>query len=109
MSVYPYWDQKAKLQTTDEGTLTACIDNINALCKKYGCDVMIVETGYDADRPEDGYLFTKNLIRAAKELTDGHCKGIFYWAPELEGPYKLGAFRNHRPTKIMDAFKEFDY
>lgn len=107
MSVYPYWDQKANLQTTDEGTLTACISNINALCDKYGCDVMIVETGYDADHPEEGYLFTKSLIQAATEQSNGHCKGIFYWAPELEGHYKLGAFRNHRPTKIMDAFTEF--
>ena len=107
MSVYPYWDQKAKLQTTDEGTLTACISNINALCEKYNCDVMIVETGYDADSAEEGYLFTKRLIQAAYEQTNGHCKGIFYWAPELEGHYKLGAFRNHRPTKIMDAFTEF--
>jgi len=107
MSCYPHWDKDNKLETSDEGTLTDCIANINALSEKYGCDVMIVETGYDADRPEDGYRFLKNLLQAASQQTGGHCKGVFYWAPELEGHYKLGAFRNHRPTKIMDAFTEF--
>ena len=107
MSCYPHWDVENHLETTDEGTLTDCIDNINALSEKYGCDVMIVETGYDADRAEDGYRFMKSLIAAASQQTNGHCKGIFYWATELEGPYKLGAFRNHRPTKIMDAFTEY--
>ena len=48
----------------------------------------------------------KRLIEAARTETNGHCEGVFYWAPEAEGHYKLGAFRNHRPTAIMDAFKE---
>ena len=48
----------------------------------------------------------KDIIMAARQQCDGHCHGVFYWAPELEGPYPLGAFQNHRPTVIMDAFKE---
>ena len=67
---------------------------------------MIVETGYDADHPEAGKKWLKRLISAARTQTDGHCKGVFYWAPEAEGQYRLGAFRNHRPTAIMDAFKD---
>jgi arabinogalactan endo-1,4-beta-galactosidase len=48
----------------------------------------------------------KRLIKAARNQTGGHCQGVFYWAPEAEGHYKLGAFRNHRPTAIMDAFNQ---
>jgi arabinogalactan endo-1,4-beta-galactosidase len=46
------------------------------------------------------------VISAAKNNCDGHCHGVFYWAPELEGQYPLGAFDNHHPTAIMDAFTE---
>lgn len=104
MSVYPYWDIEAKLETTEEGTLHDVIANIKALNRKYGCDVMIVETGYQVSRPEAGKAFMKSLINAATNQTDGHCHGVFYWAPELEGQYPLGAFKDHRPTAIMDAF-----
>lgn len=48
----------------------------------------------------------KEIINAARNNTDGHCHGVFYWAPESEGPYPLGAFDNHRPTAIMEAFTE---
>ena len=60
----------------------------------------------NADEPEKGKKFLSDLIEASVNQTEGHCKGVFYWAPELEGHYKLGAFRNHRPTVIMDAYKE---
>ena len=104
LSVYPYWDIEAKLTTSENETLERAIANINALYEKYQTPLMIVETGYDADRPEDGKQFMLRLIDAAENQTGGHCQGIFYWAPEAEGHYKLGAFRNHRPTAIMDAF-----
>ncbi len=106
LSVYPYWDIDAKLTKDEDETLTKAIANINALYKTYQTPLMIVETGYDADRPEAGKKWLKRLITAARTQTDGHCKGVFYWAPEAEGHYRLGAFRNHRPTAIMDAFKD---
>ena len=65
---------------------------------------MIVETGYEARRPEEGKAFMTRLIDAARNQTNGNCPGVFYWAPEAEGHYPLGAFQNHRPTAIMDAF-----
>ena len=106
LSVYPYWDIDAKLTKDEDETLTKAIANINALYKTYQTPLMIVETGYDADHPEAGKKWLKRLISAARTQTDGHCKGVFYWAPEAEGHYRLGAFRNHRPTAIMDAFKD---
>ena len=107
MSVYPYWDIDAKLTKDEDETLTKTIANINTLYKTYQTPLMIVETGYDADHPEAGKKWLKRLISAVRTQTGGHCKGIFYWAPEAEGQYRLGAFRNHRPTAIMDAFKDY--
>lgn len=106
LSVYPYWDIEAGLTKSDQETLDKAIANICQLYQEYGKELMIVETGYNADEPEKGKKFLSDLIEASVNQAEGHCKGVFYWAPELEGHYKLGAFRNHRPTVIMDAYKE---
>ena len=104
VSVYPYWDMDAGLTKSEDETLERVIDNINTLANEYKCPVMIVETGYEARRPEAGKAFMTRLIDAARTQTGGNCLGVFYWAPEAEGHYPLGAFQNHRPTVIMDAF-----
>lgn len=106
VSVYPYWDMQAGITQSEDETLTKVVENINALYDEYKTPLMITETGYDADRPQEGKLWMSRLITAAQTRMGGHCQGVFYWAPELEGEYKLGAFRNRRPTVIMDAFKE---
>jgi arabinogalactan endo-1,4-beta-galactosidase len=106
VSVYPYWDMDAGLTKSEDETLERVIANINTLSQEYNCPVMIVETGYEARRPDAGKAFMTRLIDAARNRTGGHCPGVFYWAPEAEGHYPLGAFHNHRPTAIMDAFTE---
>ena len=106
LSVYPYWDREAHLTQSDAETLQKVVANIKRLYQKYGTESMIVETGYEVKRPNEGKLFMQQLIRAASSDTDGHCHGVFYWAPELEGHYPLGAFANGRPTAIMEAFTE---
>lgn len=103
LSVYPYWDMEAKLTRSEDETLSKVMANIAHLHEKYGSETMIVETGVDVRKPEAGKHFLQRLIKAAK--AQPHCHGVFYWAPELEdGAYWLGAFSNHRPTVIMDAF-----
>ena len=106
ISVYPYWDKEAGLTATYQETISKVVDNIKALNRKYGCELMIVETGAEAKKPKEGKAIMKALIKAAKTQCEGHCKGVFYWAPELEGQYPLGAFQDNRPTEIMDAFTE---
>ncbi|WP_434503149.1 glycosyl hydrolase 53 family protein [Prevotella sp.] len=104
LSVYPYWDVMAKLESDWKGTVRDCTANIKHLYEKYGKETMIVETGAEAKQPKEGYVIMKALINAAKNDCGGHCHGVFYWAPELEGQYPLGAFNNHRPTEIMKVF-----
>jgi arabinogalactan endo-1,4-beta-galactosidase len=106
LSVYPYWDIDAKLTSSEDETLDKVVANIKHLNQKYGCKSMIVETGVEAKKPVQGKAFIEKLIAAAMHKTDGNCLGVFYWAPELEGDYPLGAFSNGRPTVIMDAFKD---
>ena len=106
LSVYPYWDIEAKLETDWQGTVRDFTENIKYLSKKYATECMVVETGVEAKKPKEGKTIMKAIINAARNNCDGHCHGVFYWAPELEGHYPLGAFSNHRPTEIMDAFGE---
>ena len=59
------------------------------------------------DQADEQKSLMTEIIDAAKNRTDGHCHGVFYWAPELEdADYKLGAFKDGRPTAIMEAFTE---
>ena len=75
---------------------------------------MIVETGFEVDEahPEvmdEGRRQLSRVILEAKTLTDGHCKGVFYWEPECRPSqhYKLGAFHEDgTPTVIMKAFTD---
>lgn len=106
LSVYPYWDVEAGLTKNWQETVDKFAANIRRLAKKYGTDAMVVETGVEAAKPKEGKKILSAIIDAAKNKTDGHCHGVFYWAPELEGAYPLGAFQNNRPTEIMDAFTE---
>lgn len=106
ISVYPYWDQEAKLETEWQGTIRDFTANVRSLYRKYHTPLMIVETGVEVRNPVEGKLVMAEIIRAAKEDCEGQCRGVFYWAPELEGHYPLGAFAGHRPTIIMEAFTE---
>jgi len=113
MSVYPYWAIKYNHEPDAASTLRDAIDNIRKLNARYGCDIMIVETGVDSSKPEEGLEFMNSLFDAVINDADGACTGVFYWAPEsfqtecpdgtLEG-YALGAFHNRRPTAIMDSY-----
>lgn len=108
MSIYPFWAIDGNKEESEIMTLIDAIANIRHLKEKYGSEIMVVETGVDAREPEKGKQFIDALIKATKELTDGACTGVFYWAPEIDADaqYHLGAFSQGRPTAIMKAFKE---
>ena len=106
ISVYPYWDIEAGHETSWVGTIRDFTANVRALYEKYQTPLMVVETGVEAKKPIEGKQIMAEIIRASREDCDGHCQGVFYWAPEAEGHYPLGAFEGHRPTAIMEAFTE---
>ncbi len=107
ISVYPYWDMDAHLTTSWQETVEKFTANINRLWQKYHKPLMVVETGVEAKKPVEDKEIMLAIIDASKNKTNGHCQGVFYWAPEAEGHYPLGAFQDHKPTAIMEAFTEF--
>ncbi len=106
MSMYPYWDIQEQGLNNENETLYRIQANIDTIYYDYGRETMITEFGYESWREEAGYNYLLKSIRILRDSTNNHCKGLFYWAPELETGYPLGAFRNHRPTRIMDAFRD---
>lgn len=113
MSLYPYWAMEGHPELNADDIITDCISNIRHVSEKYGCDVMIVETGYEVNEqnPEimkDGGRQLARVIREARNETLGHCRGVFYWEPQCHPHgYKLGAFdSNGKPTAIMEGFIE---
>jgi arabinogalactan endo-1,4-beta-galactosidase len=113
MSLYPYWARQDHPELNADSIITDCMRNIRHCSRKYGCDVMIVETGFEVDEqhPEvmdEGRRQLTRVVREARTETDGHCRGVFYWEPQcLPGGYKLGAFdHNAAPTAIMEGFVE---
>lgn len=118
MSLYPYWTRQAIPDATPDKVIDACIKNINQLSAKYACDVMLVEIGMECADDEgklaadsvlqEGKRQLSRVIRECRTLTNGRCKGVFYWEPECNpSKYRLGAFTEEgKPTVIMDAFSE---
>ena len=119
MSLYPYWSRESKPEyASADAVITDCINNIKAVSKKYGCDVMVVETGMECADDKgnlanssvlaQGKVLMTRILKESLEKTDGRCKGVFYWEPECKpSQYRLGAFtEDGRPTVIMEAFKD---
>lgn len=114
MSLYPYWAAKEGGRDDADGVIDDCIANIKHVYERFGKESMIVETGFEVSATdesinEESYRQFSRIIRASRDSTDGHCKGIFYWAPEARprGGYALGAFgADNRPSKIMKAYVE---
>ena len=86
----------------------SCVSNITALAERYGCPVMICETGMPYSEPDETYAMLAYLIGNAKAT--GYCSGVFYWEPEAPAGYNdgylLGAFDDGMPTHALDAFTE---
>ena len=106
LSIYPYWDIRGGLTQSWQDSVERATANMNRLWTRYHKPLMVVETGVEAKKPVEGKQILAAIIGAARHQTSGHCQGVFYWAPEADRFYRLGAFQNNQPTVIMEAFSE---
>ena len=97
------------------GTVDRCMTNIKAVTAKFGKPVMICETGLPVSDPRKSRDTMQYIMDNAMK-TEG-CLGVFYWEPQTDGVWKpsnyealgwqaygLGAFKDGRPTAILDPF-----
>lgn len=111
MSLYPWYNTagEGEAEVYDwRPAVQSCVSNITALAERYGCPVMICETGMPYSEPDETYAMLAYLIGNAKAT--GYCSGVFYWEPEAPAGYNdgylLGAFDDGMPTHALDAFTE---
>ena len=99
LSLYPGQEWQSSVQS--------CLSNITALTTQYGHKVMICETGMDYWYENTAYDMLSYLLTNA--MKNNYCLGVFYWEPEAPGEgndaYKMGAFKDGKPTHAMDAFR----
>lgn len=99
MSFYPGSDW--------EKAVADLLSNLPVLQQRYGCPVIVCETGMPWDDAPNARRMLTALIQGAQ--ASGCCEGVFYWEPQApagyNGGYTLGAFRDGRPTEALDAFR----
>jgi len=103
-SYYPFYAGKTLLQQNP-----ALSASLNSLISSFKKPVMIVETGYLADRPEETFNGLNDCISRVANLNSGMGLGVFYWEPQSYysfAKHKLGAWDDvtKKPTLAMDAF-----
>lgn len=114
LSHYPQSETDKDWKTVN----SLALSHITSLGRAFGRNVMIVETGVKTQQNEtEAAKALAEFLTEAKKLD--RCAGVFYWEPQTDGswkpdhydelswrPYDMGAFRNGRPTSVLDTFKD---
>ena len=115
MSLYPIWWENGGWCSW-KSNVDKCVANIRSLQATIGKPVMICETGMPVNEPQMSAEALKYVLDQMSGLEA--CRGVFYWEPQTDGvwkparydelgwgPYDMGAFKDGRPTAVLDAFK----
>jgi len=104
LSYYPYWIKKDYTET-----IMDLQTNMNELVKKYGKEVMVVETGGESHQVENTYRLLEATLKAVRAVPNKKGLGVLYWEPEGVGSwskYGLNAWlEDGRPSPALNAFK----
>jgi arabinogalactan endo-1,4-beta-galactosidase len=104
LSYYPYWVKKDYTET-----ISNLENNMNDLVKKYGKEVMVVETGGEVSKLDNTYKLLEATIRAVRAVPDQKGIGVLYWEPEgvqSWSRYGLNAWlENGQPSPALLAFR----
>jgi arabinogalactan endo-1,4-beta-galactosidase len=104
MSYYPFW-----INRSYKATISDLINNMNDMVKRYGKDVMVVETGEEDRLVDETYNMLTAVINAVKAIPGNRGLGVFYWEPEGArswSHYSLSCWQEDgKPSPALDAFK----
>lgn len=108
MSVYPseyrYWENGKETNTrfwseTERTNVTLsspddlvekAFANIDFIAQRYGCKVMIVETGMPRSTPTASAAIMRKILSQARNNKD--CAGVFYWEPQTDGVWRPASY-----------------
>lgn len=104
LSYYPFWIKKDYTET-----IADLKESMMQLVKRYGKEVMVVETGGEVDKIQNTYELLDATIKAVRSIPDGKGLGVLYWEPQgvqSWSRYSLNAWlENGQPSPALDAFK----
>ena len=105
LSYYPYWlDGKPDYMLS----INDLANNLNDMADRYHKEVMVVEVGGEADKPQNTYDMLVAVQQKVKQVPNGKGLGVLYWEPQGAASwshYALSAWGNDgKPTKALDAF-----
>jgi arabinogalactan endo-1,4-beta-galactosidase len=107
LSYYPWWIENRQ---DYHSTIDDLGKNMNALVKRYGKEVMVVETGGKDDQPRETREMLAAVIDKVRAVPDGKGLGVIYWEPQGAfswSKYVLSCWGSDgRPTEALDAFRE---
>jgi arabinogalactan endo-1,4-beta-galactosidase len=104
LSYYPFWIKKDYTETISD-----LQHSMNQLVKKYGKEVMIVETGGEVGKVQNTYELLEATIKAVRSIPGNKGLGVLYWEPQgvqSWSHYSLNAWlENGQPSPALNAFK----
>ncbi|RZK54936.1 MAG: arabinogalactan endo-1,4-beta-galactosidase, partial [Pedobacter sp.] len=103
---YPYWLKGSPNYTLSIDDLGK---NLNDLVTRYGKEVMIVEVGGEATKPQNTFDMLIAVQEKVKAVPNGKGLGVLYWEPQGAASwskYKLSAWGDDgKPTQALQAFQ----
>jgi len=103
-SIYPYFAQIYQKQTYNE-CIKAFARGLKEIPKRFGKDIMLVETGGEDVKEDESFQLFSDLILEISRRPE--CKGFILWEPEgarVWSKYELNSWReNGTPSKALDA------
>jgi arabinogalactan endo-1,4-beta-galactosidase len=105
LSYYPYWLKGSPDYTLSINDLG---NNLNDMASRYGKEVMIVEVGGEASKPQNTYDMLIAVKQKVREVPNEKGLGVLYWEPQGAASwskYNLSAWGDDgKPTKALKAF-----
>ncbi len=68
------------------------LNNVNVWAKTYGVPVMISEVGVKPETGDVAIETLKHFMELMHNQTNGNCKGVFYWEPQVYGGWKPACY-----------------
>jgi arabinogalactan endo-1,4-beta-galactosidase len=106
LSYYPYWLKGSPDYTLSIDDLGS---NLNDMVVRYGKEVMIVEIGGEATKPQNTFDMLIAVQQKVKAVPNGKGLGVLYWEPQGAtnwSRYNLSAWGDDgKPTKALKAFQ----
>ena len=93
-------------------TIATLKTNLNDMASRYGCEVLVAETGYSETDATGSYNNLLNTVNAVKAVPSSKGIGVFYWEPVSHSAltsYSLGASTKVTSTtfKLTTALNAF--